>query len=104
MSYTLLEDLADQIAIPESGLTNKPLLQNEAVRMVGFGIAAGHELKAHTAPGHVLVHFLEGEAEMKLGEETKLVRAGSIVHMQPSLLHAVRAITPVKMIVMILKN
>ena len=51
---------------------------------MGFGFAAGHELKEHTAPVDVILHFIDGEAEVTLGDEQKQVRGGTMIHLRKS--------------------
>ena len=95
---------AAEIAIPESGMTKKLLIQATGARVMGFGFAAGHELKEHTAPADVLLHFLEGEAKVMLAGEVTKVHAGDMVHIQARLPHSVRALTPLKMLLILLQN
>jgi quercetin dioxygenase-like cupin family protein len=97
-----IENAATEIEIPQSGMSKRVLLQEPCVRAMGFGFAAGHELKEHTAPVDVVLHFLDGEAEVTLAGEGKHARAGTLVHIPQALPHSVRAITPVKMILLML--
>lgn len=102
MSFTFIENTATDIEIPQSGMTKRILLQEPHVRAIGFGFAAGTELKEHTAPVDVVLQFLEGEADVSLGGEQKAVRAGSMIHISRGLPHSVRAATPVKMLLLML--
>lgn len=95
---------AAEIVIPETGMSKKLLVQASGARVMGFGFAAGHELKEHTAPADVLLHFLEGAAEVTVGEEQKNVRAGSVEHIPARVPHSVRAVTPVKMLLVLLQS
>jgi quercetin dioxygenase-like cupin family protein len=69
---------------------------------MGFGFAAGHELKEHTAPGDVLLYFVEGQAEVTLPGSVQVAGAGSMLHIPARLPHSVRAVTPVKMLLTLL--
>ncbi|MEO5922668.1 MAG: cupin domain-containing protein [Bryobacteraceae bacterium] len=100
-TYTLIENAAEQIAIPTTGMVKK-LLLNVGVRIMGFGFAPGHELKEHTAPADVILHFLEGEATVTMASETKHVAAGSLVHIPANLPHSVLATTALKMLLVLL--
>ncbi|MEI9812027.1 MAG: cupin domain-containing protein [Acidobacteriota bacterium] len=97
-AYTFVDNAHLAIAIPADGLTKQLLLQAAHVRVLGLGFAAGHLLKEHTAPVDVMLHFVEGEAEVTLGGDHKQVRAGSLIHIPARLQHSVRAVTPVKML------
>jgi quercetin dioxygenase-like cupin family protein len=100
-TYNLIENAAEQIVIPESGMTKK-LLLDAGVRMMGFGFAQGHELKEHTAPVDVMLHFLKGEAEVTLAGESKQIQAGAVIHIPARLPHSVRAVTQLKMLLVLL--
>jgi quercetin dioxygenase-like cupin family protein len=48
-----------------------------------------------------MLHFLEGEAEVTLGEEKYEVGEGAWAHMRARLPHSVRAKTEVKMLLLL---
>ena len=50
-----------------------------------------------------LLHLLRGEAKLTLGGDTIEGRAGTWVHMPANLKHAIEAITPVVMLLVLLK-
>src|SRR6478735_8941837 len=95
-----IENAATEIEIPQSGMSKRVLLQEPHVRTMGFGFAAGYELKEHTAPVDVVLHFIDGEAEVTLAGERKPARAGTIIHIPNGMPHSVRALTPVKMLLL----
>jgi quercetin dioxygenase-like cupin family protein len=100
----VLEKLAAEIPIPETGMTKTPLVLPTGAHVMGFGFAAGYELKQHTAPADVLLHFLEGEAEVTLGEEQRQVSAETVIQIPANLPHSVRATTGVKMLLVLLRS
>ena len=79
-------------------MSKRMLLQEPHIKIMGFGFAAGYELKEHTAPVDVVLHFLDGEAEVTLAGESKHAHAGTIIHIPKEMPHSVRALTPVKML------
>lgn len=97
-------DAVTAIDIPESGLSKKLLVQANGARVLGLGFAAGHHLKEHTAPADVILHFVEGEAEVTVGTEQQTVHAGSLVHIGAKVPHSVRAIQPTKMLLTLLAS
>ncbi|HET8547524.1 MAG TPA: cupin domain-containing protein [Bryobacteraceae bacterium] len=97
-TYTLVADLLNEIRIPEKGILSHTLYNDDAIRIVLFGFAAGQELTAHTAPMPATIQFLEGEAEVTLGPDKREVAAGALIQMQPQLTHGIMAKTPVLML------
>ena len=53
---------------------------------------AGADLKVHSHPHEQIVNLLEGELEFTLGEETYLLKPGSVVVCPPNVPHGGKAI------------
>lgn len=101
--YTLLNMDAD-VAIPESGARNKTVFEDESLRVIAFGIAAGSVIPPHSAPIPIVLYFVSGEAEVLAGDETISASAGAFIHMEARLLHGIHAKTSVKMMVLMMKQ
>ena len=69
-----------------------------------FGFAAGEELSAHSAPTPAVLYFLEGEAELQLGEEKIKAEAGSFAYMPPMMLHGITAKTALRVLLIQMKH
>lgn len=69
-----------------------------------FGFSTGEELSAHSAPTPAVLYFLEGEAEVKLGEDKVNAQPGSFVYMPPMLPHGISAKTPLRMLLVHVKE
>lgn len=102
--YTFVEDLAKHQDIPADGILTRTLCDLDHVKVVLFTFGAGQELSEHTASMPAALHFIQGEAELVLGDETLKARPGAWVHMPPNLKHSVRAGTPVVMLLLLFKS
>jgi quercetin dioxygenase-like cupin family protein len=71
--------------------------------VVVFGFAQGEELSEHTASTPAVLHFLQGEATMTLGDDRHEAKAGTWVHMPAGLKHIIQAKTPVVILLVLLK-
>ncbi len=98
MAYTFIPDLPHDITPPEKGILSRTLHKDEQVRITLFGFAPGEELSAHTAPHPAVLYFLQGEAKLRLGDDTMDAHAGSLAHMPAHLPHAIQAKTPLVML------
>jgi quercetin dioxygenase-like cupin family protein len=96
--YQFFPNLEAEVSIPENGILSRTLHNDDFVKVVIFGFAAGQELSAHTAPMAASLHFLRGEAKVTLGNDVHDVAAGAWVHMPPQLPHGIVAVTPVVML------
>jgi len=102
--YTCFADLNAQIEVPKDGTLSRTLYQDERIKVVLFGFAAGQELSEHTASTPAIMHFLAGQARVTLGEETQEAGPGTWVLMSPNLKHSILAQTPVTMLLQLLKG
>jgi quercetin dioxygenase-like cupin family protein len=101
--YLYLADLAREVVPPPDGTLSRTLFQDAKLKAVLFGFAAGQELSEHTASTPAVMHFLAGEATVTLGDDCKEVGPGAWIHMAPGLRHAIRAKTPVVMLLLLLR-
>jgi quercetin dioxygenase-like cupin family protein len=98
-----IPDLREALRIPEKGIANRILQNDERSKVVLFGLAAGHEMSLHAAPVPAILYFVEGDATLTLGDETMAVRSGAFTYMPPHLKHAIVADTPLLMLLVMMK-
>jgi quercetin dioxygenase-like cupin family protein len=101
--YTYIADLAKQVDIPVDGILSRTLHEDEQVKVVLFGFGVGQELSEHTASMPAILHIVQGEALLTLGDDSLDAEAGAWVHMPPGLRHGVYAKTPVVMLLLLIK-
>jgi quercetin dioxygenase-like cupin family protein len=104
MDYTFLANLMQEFALPEDGVLSRVLHKDDEVNVTLFGFSAGQKLSAHSAPTAAILYFLEGEAEVQLGEDKVSAQAGSFIHMPPMLSHGISAKSPVRMLLIQIKR
>jgi quercetin dioxygenase-like cupin family protein len=102
-NYTHIIDLAKEVHPPADGILTRTLLSDDSVKAVIFGFGQGEELSEHTASMPAILHFIQGEAILTLGDETVEARPNTWIHMAPDLKHSVHAKTPVVMLLLLLK-
>jgi quercetin dioxygenase-like cupin family protein len=102
--YTVFLDLAREVQPPDKGILSRTLFNDDRLKAVAFGFAQGEELSEHTASMPAVLHFLQGEANVTLGDETVNAKPGTWVHMPKGLRHSIQAKTPVVMLLLLLKE
>jgi len=102
-AYKYIEDLAAFIEVPEDGVLSRTVYADEQVKAVIFGFDTGQELSEHTASMPAIVHIIKGQARLTLGGESFEAGEGAWVHMTAGLRHSIHAITPVVMLLLLLK-
>lgn len=103
-SYTFIRDLAREVQPPNKGIMSRTLFNDDRLKAVLFGFAQGEELSEHTASMPAILHFLQGEATVTLGDDRHEATTGTWVHMPTGLRHSVQARTPVVMLLVLLKQ
>lgn len=103
-SFTHIVDLTKEVEPPDDGILTRTLYNDDHVKAVIFGFGQGEELSEHTASMPAILHFIQGEAMLTLGDETVEAQPGTWIHMAPSLKHSVKAKTPVVMLLLLLKK
>jgi len=103
-AYTLYSNLDAEVTIPENGILSRTLYNDDHLKVVIFGFAAGQELSAHTAPMAATLYFVRGEARLTLGGDELQAGPGTFVHMPPQLQHGILARTPVVMLLSMMKQ
>jgi quercetin dioxygenase-like cupin family protein len=104
MDYTFLANLQTEFALPEKGILSRVLHKDEHVNVTLFGFAAGEALSAHSASTPAVLYFIEGQAEVQLGEDRVNAQPGSFVYMPPMLPHGISAMTALRMLLIQVKD
>lgn len=101
--YTHIIDLAKEVQPPDKGILSRTLYNDERLKAVIFGFGQGEELSEHTASMPAILHFLQGEATVGLGDDVQEAQVGTWVHMPAGLKHSIQAKTPMVMLLILLK-
>lgn len=91
-----LENLIDEF--PPDSILSRTVYQDDSIKTILFGFQPGQELSEHTASVPAVLHFIEGEAKLTLGEESTNAQEGTWVHLPPDLPHSILAKTKVLML------
>lgn len=97
-----LEDLVGDIA--EESIVSRTVYKDDKLRVTLFGFAPGESLTEHTSSFPAVLHFLQGEAAVTLGDESIAAQPGTWVHMPARLPHSIVATTTVKMLLLMLTS
>lgn len=93
-SFTVLENLLDEVEIPENGTLSRVVFNADGLRVVLFAFDTGEQLTDHSATVPAVVQVIKGRLEMTLGDQKMEIDPGSWVHMDAHLIHALVALEP----------
>lgn len=103
-SYTHIVDLAKEVEPPVDGILTRTLYNDDDAKAVIFGFGEGQELSEHTASMPAILHLIQGNATLTVGDDIIEAQAGTWLHMAAGLEHSVVAKTPVVMLLLLLKT
>ena len=91
-------DLSSLVSYQDGQVVSRTLAQNKAVSITLFAFAEGEEISTHASSGDAMVVLLDGQAEITIGAEKFIVKAGETIVMPANLSHALLAIEKFKML------
>ena len=100
-TYTYFSDLNLEAQVPPGGILSRTLHSAQSKTVI-FAFDAGQELSEHTAARPAILHILSGQGLLKLGTDEHPAKAGTWVYMPAGLVHAVRAESPLVMLLTLL--
>lgn len=98
-----IRQLVDELTPPDSGKQNIVLSDNEKSKVILFTFAAGSGLPEHAAPMHAIIQIVHGEADLTVGDQAVKGQVGTWIQMSPGTLHSIQAVTPLWMLLTLLK-
>ena len=97
------KDLAAMVDYQDGAVVSRTLLQEDIGTLTVFSFDAGQGLSEHTVPFNAFVYILDGEAEIAIGGDPKIVKAGEIMLMPGGISHWVQAKKRFKMLLTLFK-
>ncbi len=96
-----LEKLVDY---SEGSVVSRTIAKTKTATITLFSFDKGQALSEHSAPFDAMVQVLDGEAELVIGGESIITRAGETVIMPANIPHAVNAVKQFKMLLTMLRE
>ena len=96
-------DLGSAVDYSEDSIVSKTLIDKKTGTLTLFAFGEGQGLSEHTAPFDATVFILDGEAELTIGGKGVSAKTGQMVIMPADVPHALRAVTPFKMLLIMIR-
>ncbi len=97
-------DTAELIKYQTGAIVSRTLIKKPTGTVTLFAFDAGQEFSEHTAPFDALVYVLDGETEITIAGKPLRLTAGQMVVMPAGKPHAVKAVEPFKMMLIMIKE
>ena len=96
--------LADLVEYAPGAVVSRTIKKSKEGTLTVFAFDEGEELSTHSAPFDAYVQILDGEVEITVGEETVRPSPGDTVLMPADIPHGLHAITPFKMLLIMIRG
>ncbi|MEO8585655.1 MAG: cupin domain-containing protein [Acidobacteriota bacterium] len=93
----------DLVALQPGAVVSRTLVKAAGGTVTAFAFDTGEALSEHSAPFDALVFGVEGTAEVAIAGAPHRVAAGDILLLPANVPHGLRATTPFKMILVMIK-
>jgi quercetin dioxygenase-like cupin family protein len=95
--------MSDLVSYADGSVVSKTLIDKKVGTLTLFSFGAGQGLSEHTAPYDAFVQVVDGEAEVTIEGEVHTVAAGQMIIMPANKPHALKAVKPFKMLLVMIR-
>lgn len=96
--------LEDLVTVQEGAVVSRTLIDRPTGSATLFSFDAGQALSEHTAPYDALVQVLSGRVEIRLGGVPHPLESGDALVMPAGVPHALKALEPFKMFLVMIRS
>lgn len=97
-------DLAKLVGYQEGAVVSRTVIAKKTGTVTVFAFDKGQGLSTHSAPFDALVQILDGEARITISGKSVKVREGEMIIMPADKPHALKAVKPFKMMLIMVKS
>jgi len=95
--------VAELVAYQPGAVVSREVMRSPRGTVTAFAFDAGQGLSEHTTPFDALAHVVDGEAEITIDGAAHHLRAGEMIVMPGGHPHALRAVSPFKMLLTMIR-
>jgi len=99
-----VDNLDDLISYQKQSVVSRTLIDKEKGTVTVFSFDKDEGLSEHTTPYDALVYVYDGEVQITISGEPHEVKKGQTIIMPANDPHALRATTPFKMMLVMIKS
>jgi quercetin dioxygenase-like cupin family protein len=97
------EKLIDSINYQNGSIVSRQIIKKPNGNITLFAFDKDESLTEHTSPFEAVVYMVDGEMEIKIGENPHQVKAGEILILPPDVAHGLKATVKSKMLLTMIK-
>ena len=97
-------NLENLIAYQKDSVVSKTIIGKKTGTVTLFAFDKGQGLSEHTAPFEATVYLVDGEAEITVAGKMHVVKKGEMIILPANIPHALNALSPFKMLLIMIKS
>jgi len=97
-------DMARLVEYQAGSVVSRTIIQKKTGTVTLFAFDEGQGLSEHTAPFDALVCILEGQAEIIISGKSHMLKQGEMIIMPADQPHALKAVRPFKMMLVMIRG
>ncbi len=97
-------DLRSLVPVSPGAVVSRTVVRARRGSITLFSFDQGQGLSEHSAPFDAFVQVLSGKVELTIGGEPVVAEAGEVVIMPAQVPHAVRALEPLQMLLVMIRD
>ena len=95
-------ELESLVEYQQGQVVSRTFAQGKTLSLTLFAFDKGEEISSHASKGDAMVHILDGESEITIGEEKFDVKKGDVIVMPANVPHALLATEKFKMMLTVI--
>ena len=96
--------VSETVEYAAQAVVSKTVIKKDTGNVTLFAFDKGEGLSEHTAPFDAMVHIIDGEAEIRIGGNPHILKAGEAIIMPANITHALKAIERFKMMLIMIRK
>jgi len=96
--------LADLIGYQAGSIVSREIISRPTGTVTLFAFDASQGMSEHTAPYDAMVSVLDGQAEVTISGKKHLLKTGDMIIMPANQPHALKALTGIKMLLVMIRS
>ncbi|MCB0271015.1 MAG: cupin domain-containing protein [Calditrichia bacterium] len=102
--HSVVKTLEKMVEYQDGSVVSKTVIGKKTGTVTLFAFDAGQSLSEHTAPFDALVYVMDGEAEISIAKNVHQLSKGQMIILPANIPHAVNAVSPFKMMLVMIKS
>ena len=98
------ERLAGLVDYQKDSIVSREIIGKQAGTITLFAFDRGQGLSPHSAPFDAFVYVVEGRAEIAIEDKTNVLDAGEMIVMPAQRQHAIKALDPLKVLLVMIRS